>query len=80
MRARTARGRQQGTSAASHLAPESNPAFEAALPLLYKILGLFKAWPLAATIVGASAPVVLTSRADSDETKFNSIALAAALS
>lgn len=34
------RGRQQGTSAASHLAPESNPAFEAALPLLYKILGL----------------------------------------
>jgi hypothetical protein len=34
------RGRQQGTSAASHLAPESNPAFETALPLLYKILGL----------------------------------------
>ena len=34
------RGRQQGTSAASQLAPESNPAFEAALPLLYKILGL----------------------------------------
>jgi hypothetical protein len=34
------RGRQQGTSASSHLAPESNPAFEAALPLLYKILGL----------------------------------------
>jgi hypothetical protein len=33
-------GRQQGTSAASHLAPESNPAFEAALPLLYRILGL----------------------------------------
>ncbi|HWY03734.1 MAG TPA: DUF5682 family protein [Candidatus Acidoferrum sp.] len=33
------RGRQQGTSAASHLAHESNPAFEAALPLLYKILG-----------------------------------------
>jgi hypothetical protein len=34
------RGRRQGTSAASPLAPESNPAFEAALPLLYKILGL----------------------------------------
>jgi len=34
------RGRQQGTSSASHLASESNPAFEAALPLLYKILGL----------------------------------------
>jgi phosphate butyryltransferase len=48
--------------------------------VLYKILGLVKIWPLAATIVGASAPVVLTSRADSDETKFNSIALAAAIS
>lgn len=48
--------------------------------VLYKILGLFRTWPLAATIVGASAPVVLTSRADSDETKFNSIALAAAIS
>lgn len=30
----------------------------------------------AGVIVGAKAPVVLTSRADSDETKFNSIALA----
>jgi phosphate butyryltransferase len=48
--------------------------------VLYKILGLLKAWPLAAIVVGASAPVVLTSRADSDETKFNSIALAAAIS
>jgi phosphate butyryltransferase len=48
--------------------------------VLYKILGLFKTWPLAALLVGASAPVVLTSRADSDETKFNSIALAAAIS
>jgi len=34
------RGRQQSTSAAPHPANESNPAFEAALPLLYKILGL----------------------------------------
>jgi len=34
------RGRQQGTSAAPGFATESNPAFEAALPLLYKILGL----------------------------------------
>jgi hypothetical protein len=33
-------GRQQGTSADLQLAKESNPAFEAALPLLYKILGL----------------------------------------
>lgn len=48
--------------------------------ILYKTLGLVKVWPLAAVVVGASAPVVLTSRADSDETKFNSIALAAAIS
>jgi hypothetical protein len=34
------RGRQQSTSAAPHVSKESNPAFEAALPLLYKILGL----------------------------------------
>jgi hypothetical protein len=34
------RGRQQSTSAASHASAESNSAFEAALPLLYKILGL----------------------------------------
>lgn len=34
------RGRQQSTSATSHSAADSNPAFEAALPLLYKILGL----------------------------------------
>ena len=33
------RGRQQSTSAASHVSAESNSAFEAALPLLYKILG-----------------------------------------
>jgi phosphate butyryltransferase len=48
--------------------------------VLYKIIGLAKVWPLAAIVVGASAPVVLTSRADSDDTKFNSIALAAAVS
>ncbi len=47
--------------------------------VLYKILGLVRLWPLAAVVVGAAAPVVLTSRADSDETKFNSIALAAAV-
>jgi hypothetical protein len=34
------RGRLQSTSTASQVATESNPAFEAALPLLYKILGL----------------------------------------
>lgn len=48
--------------------------------VLYKALGLLTSCPLAAVILGASAPVVLTSRADSDETKFNSIALAAAVS
>ncbi len=48
--------------------------------VLYKALGLLTTCPLAAVILGASAPVVLTSRADSDETKFNSIALAAAVS
>lgn len=34
------RGRQQSTSATSLSAADSNPAFAAALPLLYKILGL----------------------------------------
>jgi hypothetical protein len=34
------RGRQQSTFTASQIASESNPAFEAALPLLYRILGL----------------------------------------
>jgi len=48
--------------------------------VLYKALGLLAGWPLAAVVLGASVPVVLTSRADSDETKFNSIALAAAVS
>jgi phosphate butyryltransferase len=48
--------------------------------VLYKIMGLMGGRPMAAILVGASAPVVLTSRADSDQTKFNSIALAAAIS
>jgi len=47
--------------------------------VLYKALGLVARLPVAAVVVGASAPVVLTSRADSDEAKFNSIALAAAI-
>lgn len=34
------RGQQQSTSAISQFGTESNPAFEEALPLLYKILGL----------------------------------------
>jgi len=34
------RGQRESTSSASDLTREANPAFEAALPLLYKILGL----------------------------------------
>jgi phosphate butyryltransferase len=48
--------------------------------VFYKSLAQLTAIPMAAIIVGARAPVVLTSRADSDETKFHSIALAAAVS
>jgi hypothetical protein len=39
---RVQRGRQQSTGAPTHGTTEENPAFEAALPLLYKILGLGK--------------------------------------
>lgn len=46
---------------------------------LYKSFIYFAKAKCAAVIVGAAAPVVLTSRADSDETKLNSIALAAAI-
>ncbi len=46
---------------------------------LYKALIYFAGAKCAAVIVGAAAPIVLTSRADSDETKLNSIALAAAI-
>ncbi len=48
--------------------------------VLYKAISILAGCRMAAVILGASAPVVLTSRADSDETKFNSIALAAAVS
>ena len=44
--------------------------------LLYKALVYFAKAPLAGIVIGASAPVVLTSRADSPQTKMNSIALA----
>ncbi len=47
--------------------------------VLYKALIYFTGAKCAAVILGAAAPVVLTSRADSDETKLNSIALAAAV-
>jgi phosphate butyryltransferase len=46
---------------------------------LYKSFIYFAQAQCAAVIVGATAPIVLTSRADSDETKLNSIALAAAI-
>lgn len=48
--------------------------------VLYKAVSVLAGQPLAAIILGASAPVVLTSRADSEATKFASIALAAAVS
>ncbi|MFZ5967498.1 MAG: phosphate butyryltransferase [Bacillota bacterium] len=44
--------------------------------VLYKSLVFFSDTKNAGVIVGAKAPIVLTSRADSDETKLNSIALA----
>jgi phosphate butyryltransferase len=45
--------------------------------VLYKSLSFLADAKLAAIIVGAACPIVLTSRADSDEAKLNSIALAA---
>ena len=48
--------------------------------VLYKALVYFANAPLAGIVVGAAAPVVLTSRADSPATKLNSIALAVVVS
>ncbi len=45
--------------------------------ILYKTLGFFTDSKLAAVVLGAKAPIVLTSRSDSEEAKFNSIYLAA---
>jgi phosphate butyryltransferase len=47
---------------------------------VYKALAAFGNGQLAAVIVGASAPIVLTSRSDSEQAKLNSILLAAAAS
>jgi len=44
--------------------------------VLYKSLTYFSDTENAAIVLGAKAPIVLTSRADSDKTKLNSIALA----
>ncbi len=48
--------------------------------ILYKALIFLAKAKSASTIMGARVPIVLTSRADSDETKLYSIALTAALS
>jgi len=48
--------------------------------IFYKALVYFARTPLAGIVIGAAAPVVLTSRADSPETKLNSIALAVMVS
>jgi phosphate butyryltransferase len=47
--------------------------------LLYKALGFLGGATSAAIVAGASVPVILTSRADSEDSKFMSIALAAAI-
>ncbi len=48
--------------------------------VFYKALVYFAHTPLAGIVIGAAAPVVLTSRADSPQTKLNSIALAVVVS
>ncbi len=50
------------------------PAIEAG-NVLYKALNFLCSAQSAGVVVGAKAPIVLTSRADSDSSKFNSIAL-----
>jgi len=54
------------------------PDIEAA-NVLYKSLNFLGGANSASVIMGASVPIVLTSRADTDEAKLNSIALAAAM-
>lgn len=48
--------------------------------VFYKLLSYLAGAKTAGIIIGAQVPIVLTSRADSDETKFLSIATAAAVS
>lgn len=48
--------------------------------VLYKSLVFFAHAKVAAVILGATAPIILTSRSDSDEAKYDSILLAAAIS
>lgn len=47
--------------------------------ILYKALAYFAGAKVASVIAGASAPIVLTSRSDSEEAKLNSILLASAV-
>ncbi len=47
--------------------------------VLYKSLVFFAGAKVAAVILGASAPIILTSRSDSEEAKYDSILLAAAV-
>jgi len=47
--------------------------------ILYKSFVFFAGGRVASIILGASAPIVLTSRSDSEESKLNSIALAASI-
>ena len=56
------------------VAPDINGA-----NFLYKALNFLGGAQTAAVIMGAKVPIVLTSRADSDKSKFLSIALAAAI-
>ncbi|RKZ30542.1 phosphate butyryltransferase, partial [bacterium] len=48
--------------------------------VLYKSLAYLSGYDCGGIVAGTSAPVILTSRADSDDTKFASIALAIATS
>ncbi len=72
---------------ASHKGIKSNVAGDADLLLFpnietgnvtYKTLSFLSKTKSASVVLGASAPIVLTSRADNEETKLNSILLAAA--
>lgn len=47
--------------------------------VLYKSLSIFSGARIASVVLGARKPIVLTSRADSDDTKENSIMLAAVI-
>ena len=68
-------GRQEGFSAGMSLLV---PDIEAG-NVLYKAFVFFAKAKVAAVVLGARAPIVLTSRSDDENTKFSSIVLAAAM-